>query len=407
MMKKFILKILLAVVLFIVAYFIYCVCWISKYNRCQEKMEVGIPENFQKEMPILRTPNGYFYLAAVVNKSYKDTFIIDTKATCLSRAYRLNKKKAQYWGIFPMPSANTYGQMSFLKVYNYNDISICGCDLNNPLFKCIPKTNGMYDQLFKDVIGKNVLERFKWKFDLDKGVLTVFSKKIKESSLGITKYKKLKNGIRDKGVILSSPYFSEECKFSMDLGYEGDVLINKEIFASLEKKQKYTKYLSYRMKNSIDTAYEFRNVPMTISGMKVPSSTIIYYPGNKRNLIGARFMERFNFALSYQGSQADNDDLFIQARENFHPILSGFCPDIGCDMRYRNGKCCITILKIDGMSQKMGVRIGDEVVSIDNHSVDLSEKSVQSGAVSLYLSDKKSVSIEIIRNGCHQIITIK
>jgi hypothetical protein len=407
MKKKVIIISVIAIISVVLAYFAYSIYWIAKFNQCQEKMESNIPTSFREEMPILRSPNGYFYLPAVVNKSYKDTFIIDTKASCLSRMERLQARKANYWGTFPVPSMNTYGQMSFLKVFNYRDISIAGCDLTSPLFKGIPQSNGMYDQLYRDVIGKNILERFRWKFNLDKGVLTVFSKKSDILKTEATGYTKVSDGLKDNGVVIKSPYLAEDCRFSMDLGYEGDICVSKEIFRHLAKSHKYTIYLNYRKENLVDTVYEFRHMPISISGIKLSDVTMVYYPSVKKNLVGAKFMGRFNFILSYSGPQSEKSDLYILSRNNSNLMTATYCPKIGCDFRYRNGKCCVTILEINGIAQKCGLKVGDKVISIDGNSVNLNEQNVQSGYVSSYLMNKINVKIKLVRNGKTKELILK
>ena len=43
------------------------------------------------------------------------------------------------------------------------------------VFTSVPKDNGMYNALYRTVLGRTIIENMGWKFDLDKNEMTLFS----------------------------------------------------------------------------------------------------------------------------------------------------------------------------------------------------------------------------------------
>ena len=114
------------------------------------------------------------------------------------------------------------------------------------MFKGISKSNAMYDLIMDhNVIGKDIIEQLFWKFSLDDEKIILFSKK---DSLLFCKetenYVKIENGLKDNSLFFSD--ISTQGNFMFDLGYGGEIMVNKKIFACLSDKFSSKRYLSTR-----------------------------------------------------------------------------------------------------------------------------------------------------------------
>ena len=122
----------------------------------------------------------------------------------------------------------------------------------------------------------------------------------------------------------------------------------------------------------------------------------VYYPLIDRNLLGVRFIERFNFILGYQKKNDTSwqEDLYIQPRN----LISGddefiFCPKIGFDVNVLGKEVFVTLLRIDKGGNKL--KVGDKVVEINNGEVSINIDSVASGNVTSYLQHQEKIRMKI------------
>jgi len=400
-MKYFIISILV-VLGAVFLYFIYGVYWTYTFNARQDTTGIGLPDTFRLELPLVRDMNGYFCITAKANDSQAKSFIIDTKATCLSKLERLQDLDANYWGRFPVPVKNTYGQQERFSLYEIDSLAIGSLILSKPLFKCISRTNALYDRLYKDVIGKDILRQFTWKFVLDDEKIILFSTKDQNMLRAESEnYIRIKNGLDNNNVVLSFPLLKKNAGFDFDMGYQGELSIDKELFESLASVTEYKKYVSCRVLEKIDTTYVINGVDIEWNGITVSNCVLRYYPMVNRNLIGVKFIGRFNFILGYQltESAGRSADLFIQLREkSSSPVSNTNSSNLGFDINPLNGNLFVTSLEIGGKAENAGLRIKDTVIGIDNGAINLSPETVLSGQVANHLSRKDTVTIKVKRD---------
>lgn len=399
--KMFILYIFILLILAFILFFIYCVNWTYKVNKWQNSIGVELPKKFKRTMQIQRDANGYFCINSQVDGIEK-SFILDTKATSMSRIENLRAMKADYWGTYPIPVKNLYGQQERLPLYKLGKLAICN-DLfcNSPLFKGISDSNVLYSILYKDVLGKDILRHFVWKFSIDDNNLTLLSNVDTLTLKDETKnYTKIEEGL-NSGVPLQFTSINYQCNFDFDLGFQGCISINKKIFELLRENNVFCeKYINQRVIGRVDTAYVFEHVNLKIMDLNISNCTLCYYPLIDRNLLGVRFIERFNFILGYQKKNDTSwqEDLYIQPRN----LISGddefiFCPKIGFDVNVLGKEVFVTLLRIDKGGNKL--KVGDKVVEINNGEVSINTDSVASGNVTSYLQYQEKIRMKIERNG--------
>lgn len=410
-MKKLFISVFVIALICIAIYFGYSVFWIYQLHAKQNTMGTNLPDHFKEIFSIKRDSNGYFCINGQLKNETDDSFIIDTKATSMARIEKLEKISANYWGSYPMPIKNVYGQQERLPLYEIQNLVVHNKKLYGPLFKGIKETNALYELLYKDVLGKDVLKNFSWKFSLDDGLVTLFSNKdgdmLKSESVG---FMKIPNGL-NRNIPLDILCMNYREKFEFDLGYQGCLSIEKDLFEELKLKLPCEKYLNERVKGRIDTAFVFNNIDIMIASITIPNCTLCYYPLVNRNLIGVRFSEKLNFILGYQFtviSSVLNEDLYIQKRKN-KDMGKGWivCPNIGFDLNILNGDVYLTMLKIGGKAEKVGLRIGDKILDIDSGAVKLDKNTVMSGITTSYLYKKQQIAVEVERSGKRTTFHIK
>lgn len=379
-----------------VAYFGYGVYWTYKLGVRQNTVGDNLPDRFRIEHPLQRDPNGYFLVTGKMNDR-EGVFILDTKATSMARTEVLNELDARHWGTYPVPVRNSYGQQEKLPLYELDSIAIGGQMLPAPLFKGISATNALHDLLYREMIGRDILKFFTWKFSLDEGKIILFSNKdtvlLKAEAQG---FRRIKNGLRSAPISLGFPDTAYTGNFDFDLGYQGEISIDEDLFHLLQAGIVPKKYLNARTADRTDTTYVFNDVTIKWDTITIAHSTLCYYPLVNRNLIGAKFMSRFNFILSYRRTE----DLYIQLRKDFPDrAIRPIYPDLGLDIDQLGGEPLVTFVEIGGKAEKAGVKIKDKVVEIDGGAIGLYPEKVISGETSAYLSGRQSVCLKVERDG--------
>jgi len=243
---------------------------------------------------------------------------------------------------------------------------------------------------------------FNRKFFLDEGTVILFSGKDQKMLHAESEnYVRIKNGLESNNVRLSFLQGEKSTGFYFDMGYQGKISIDKDLFESLANVLAYKKQLSCRTLERIDTTYVINAVDVELDGIQVPNCTLRYYPIVNRNLIGAGFIGRFNFILGYCQTESGgrSADLFIQpSSKNFFSTSTTDTSNLGFDINPLNGNLLITSLEIGGKAENAGLRVKDSVVEINNGVIDLSIKSVLSGQVANYLSHNQNMTIKVRRN---------
>lgn len=400
-MKIFIISISTILVLGLM-YFIYAISWIYRLNVKLDGVGNNLSDTFNIELPLLRDPNGYFCIMSKLDNLPKESFILDTRATSLARIETLQKMKARYWGTYPVFAKNTYGQMEKLSLYELKSLTIGKEKLQKPLFKGITKTNAIHNLLYKKVIGRDILQHFTWKFSLDENKLTLFSNKNNHQiQLKTQGFHLIKDGLIENKIILNSPLLSDSYKFSFDLGYQGEISIDKKIFQLLKDKSPCIKYLNARTSERIDTTYVFPGITIEWDGFQIPDCELRYYPLTNRNLIGVRFIEQFNFILGYQKSKEGprSSNLYIQPRKiNLIDTNNYSRSNFGFEIGLLNGTLQVTSIEIGGKAEQTGLKVKDKVIDIDQNSIHLDEEYVLSGQINNYLCSKSSILIKVKRD---------
>lgn len=380
-------------VLFILllAYIGYGIVWIYNFNTGQEAMFKDIPKDFYQKFPLIRDPNGYFGVVATMNGVHTDTLLLDTQASSsLAKPENLNQYGATYWGRKPIPTFNFYRQVYFSKIYEIDKVKIGNCALKGVLFNSVPKENGMYNALYRTVLGRTVIENMVWKFDIDKKEMILFPPQNKEALKQETEgFAFIKDGIN------KLPLYNEltdSLHLLLDLGSNYDIIIDKTTCEKLQKHYTPRRYINYRRVGLTDTIAEFRGITMYCNEIAVPHCTLIYIPTLNKNVAGQNFIGKINFVLV-------NHDLYVQQRTDTVSNYDSSFSELGLNINIREENICITSLEINGKAEKAGLKLGDKVISIEQGKVSIDNLSVQNGELEKHLQKAACLTFEIERNG--------
>jgi hypothetical protein len=236
-----------------------------------------LPDTFRVELPLDIDHEGYFCVTSQINHQDDMNFIIDTKAYCLAKEDELIALNANYWGRFPLATTNAIGQKSKLPLYSFNSFNIGSLSFKEPFFKGIPPDNYIYNIMYKKIVGVNVLNNLFWKFSIDDGQMILFSKK--DTGLlrkEVTGFYKIENGLRNHKIRLSFLQNQRQDKFIFDLGFRGEIEINKKSFNRLSKQLPHRKFLITQTSTQNDTAYVFDGVDVLWNGILIPDCQVIH-----------------------------------------------------------------------------------------------------------------------------------
>lgn len=391
------LKALLILFVAVFAYFVYLAIWTYRFNADQKKIVENIDAGFCQTSQIIRDPNGYLGIAATINGQHTDTLLFDTQAsTSLAKQETLDRYEAEYWRRKPMPTFNFYKQVYFSKLYRVNNINIGNCELKGVVFTSVPKDNGMYNALYRPVLGRTVMENMGWKFDMDKNEMTAFSlknkEKLRQEAEGFTLV---------EGGINNFPLYNEQTdslSLMLDLGSNYEILIDKDVYEKLRQRHDSRTYVNYRREGLTDTIAEFSGITMYCNGVAVPDCVLDYMPSINKNVAGNLFAGKMNFVLA-------GESLYVKQRIDTLSAVNGF-PALGLNIYVREGNVCVTALEINGLAEKSGLMLGDKVISVDNGAVGADIMSVSSGKLEKYIQQADSLTLEIERNGKRRVFNI-
>ena len=337
---------------------------------------------------------GWFSIDGKIND--EDTnFIIDTGTMMnLAKVETLKDWNAACWGIYPAKSQNAYGQKADISLYYPYCLKIQSLSLGSPLFEAISSDNHIYAFLPKPVIGEPLLKACCWKFSMDNKEIVLFAKQDRcLFEQEIKGYKELEMGISPKCELTIVP-LSKRCKMAVDLGFNGEIRINKQIFEQLSKQITFKKYLQLFDGTHIDTLFVAKQLDVQLAGFKVRGCQVVYSHRVNHCLIGSRFMQRFNFILAFGD---------FKKRLYLEPVNycqqdknKSFFSDYGFSMRKRE-IVQITLIEVGGLAKTAGLRLGDKVRSVDNGAFDLNTENLHDRLIK-YLQDKHEVNIEIERD---------
>ena len=384
-------KVLLVLLVIACAYFVYAVIWIYRFNAEQKKAVENIDSDFYQTSQLIRDPNGYFGIVATINNLCADTLLIDTQAsTSLAKQELLDKYEAEYWKRKPIPTFNFYKQAYFSKLYRVNEIGIGDCTLKEVVFTSVPKDNGMYNALYRTVLGRTIIENMGWKFDLDKNEMTLFSLEnknlLEREAEGFTL---VKNGINDLSLYGEQ---TDSLQLIFDLGSNYDMLIDQTVYEKLRKHQTPRRYAIFRREGLTDMVEEFQGITMYCNGIAIPDCTLDYIPSINKNVAGNIFAGKMNFILA-------GEDLYIKQRVDTIPTNQAKLSILGLSLNLRGNAICVTALEINGLAETVGLKLGDKVIAVDNGAIPVDAMSVSSGKLERYIQQTDSLTLEIERNG--------
>ena len=396
---RYIFRILSILFICVLIYLVYIIFWIRNFNVEQSKAVENISVDLHQTFPIIRDPNGCFGVVATVNDQYTDTLLFDTQAsTSLAKQEVLDRYEAEYWKRKPMPTFNFYKQVYFSKLYKVNDITLGNGKLEGVIFTSVPKDNGMYNALYRPVLGRAIMENIGWKFDLDSNEIVMFAPDNEQLLQHESKeFTLAKEGVNDLQLYSEQ---TDTLNVMFDLGSNYDIIIDKTVYEKLRKRQTPRMYTNYRREGLTDTIAEFHDITVFCNGIAIPDCTLSYIPSIDRNVAGNIFAGKINFILA-------NGDLYIKKRTDgaLQPIKDGL-PSLGLRLNVRNNTICVTALEINGLAEKAGLMLGDKVIAIDKGANEFDIMSVSSGRLESYIRQAKSLTLEIERNGERKIFVI-
>ncbi len=388
---RYLVRTLSALLICILIYFVYISIWVKNFNAEQRSAVENIDSEFIQTSPIIRDPNGYFGVAAIINGQYTDTLLFDTQAsTALAKQEILDRYEAEYWKRKPMPTFNFYKQVYFSKLYRVNNIQLGDCELKRVVFTSVPKDNGMYNTLYRPVLGRAIMGNIGWKFNMDSNEMTAFSLKnediLKQETEGFT---------LAKGGVNNLPMYSKQTDsldLMFDLGSNYDIIIDKNTYEKLRMSHSQRTYTNYRREGLTDTIAEFRGITMFCNGIVIPDCTLSYIPSIDKNVAGNIFAGKMNFILV-------GKNLYVKQCADILPTIHDGLSPLGLRINVRNNAVCVTALEINGLAEEAGLMLGDKVIAVDNGAINTDIMSVASGKLEKYIQQADGLTLEIERNG--------
>lgn len=388
---RYLVRTLSALLICILIYFVYISIWVKNFNAEQRSAVENIDSEFIQTSPIIRDPNGYFGVAAIINGQYTDTLLFDTQAsTALAKQEILDRYEAEYWKRKPMPTFNFYKQVYFSKLYRVNNIQLGDCELERVVFTSVPKDNGMYNTLYRPVLGRAIMGNIGWKFNMDSNEMTAFSLKnediLKQETEGFT---------LAKGGVNNLPLYSKQTDsldLMFDLGSNYDIIIDKNTYEKLRMSHSQRTYTNYRREGLTDTIAEFRGITMFCNGIVIPDCTLSYIPSIDKNVAGNIFAGKMNFILV-------GKNLYVKQCADILPTIHDGLSPLGLRINVRNNAVCVTALEINGLAEEAGLMLGDKVIAVDNGAINTDIMSVASGKLEKYIQQADGLTLEIERNG--------
>lgn len=380
---RYLVRTLSALLICILIYFVYISIWVKNFNAEQRSAVENIDSEFIQTSPI--------GVAAIINGQYTDTLLFDTQAsTALAKQEILDRYEAEYWKRKPMPTFNFYKQVYFSKLYRVNNIQLGDCELKRVVFTSVPKDNGMYNTLYRPVLGRAIMGNIGWKFNMDSNEMTAFSLKnediLKQETEGFT---------LAKGGVNNLPLYSKQTDsldLMFDLGSNYDIIIDKNTYEKLRMSHSQRTYTNYRREGLTDTIAEFRGITMFCNGIVIPDCTLSYIPSIDKNVAGNIFAGKMNFILV-------GKNLYVKQCADILPTIHDGLSPLGLRINVRNNAVCVTALEINGLAEEAGLMLGDKVIAVDNGAINTDIMSVASGKLEKYIQQADGLTLEIERNG--------
>ena len=107
--------------------------------------------------------------------------------------------------------------------------------LEGAIFTSVPKDNGMYNALYRPVLGRGIMENIGWKFDMDSNEMVMFAPDNEQLLQHESKeFTLAKEGVNDLQLYSEQTY---TVNVMFDLGSNYDIIIDKTVYEKLRKSQ--------------------------------------------------------------------------------------------------------------------------------------------------------------------------
>ncbi|OAV66005.1 hypothetical protein Barb6_02702 [Bacteroidales bacterium Barb6] len=388
-------------VLFVFTSVLLCACntYINikpmiKYEKYEKVEKEKMSDKFYMEFPMSINAYNYFLIPCKINSKHSVNLIVDNKCVSLMKEEQINAYNGKHWGNLPFKAKNAYGKKSAISLYKFDSFGINTYPFGSYLFKKIDRSYMFYDLAGDGVLGWNILYTACWKFSIDENLVKVFSE---NDSAAITKetagFQKIENGLTNKGVDLCIQALDKRHKFTLDLGYSGEIEIDNKLFNSMKKHYPYTTVKRLREDLDTSTVNIFENITLSLDTFIITNCQLVNRADFNGNYIGVEFMRRFNFILMYNdGKYMRQEHLYIKPvhtidSEKSDPYISKFGLNIG-----RRGDKAMIVSLIENGTEESFLQLGDEILDVDNGAFDLSTENMTKNFIS-YSIKKDSVSL--------------
>lgn len=386
--------------MFVLVVFSSCgVNGLVRYTNYSSRIERDLPDSFRIQTPFTLR-EGLFTIDGKINQK-NTNFIIDTGAEMnLAKIETLEAFDATFWGNHPAKSVNAYGQKSDVSLYYPNSLEIQGLLFERPLFEPIYPNNQIHNFLSRPVLGADLIKTLYWKFSMDNQSVVLFGKKDKSLlEREVKGYTKIEMGWMQRTDLTILP-MKESCRFIFDLGFNGEIRVDKQLYAKLSNRVKFKKYLQVYRDAAIDTVFLSEHVNVRWGGIEIKDCRVVHSPRVNYNFLGSRFMQRFNFVLAFESLKKT---VYIKPSDAFGSESTTSFSDFGFDISEKESME-VAPIEIDGLAEAAGLKLRDRVLSVDNGTFDLSLDNRHDRLIQ-YLRDKSNVSIQVERDG--EIIEIQ
>lgn len=384
------------VALLLIGVFYWDIDTIIRYGLYVDKQGKSLPEKYRVELPIAMDGN-WFIIPAYVN-GQSVSFVMDTHAQTMAAPSIVERLHLKPWNCRPRKLTNALGKTQYFPFFQSDSMRIQSLNLSRPLILGVPSDNYISQIAAMPVLGFDVLGLLRWKFDMDRQKMILFSQQdedeLKVQTNGFTR---IVDGIDGKSsfkIHSSSISFDAE----LDTGSANDIKVGNTTFAALSQQLPYRTYLKAKGDTECDTIHLFHGVTVDWGGLTVPDCDILHTSSLRDdNLFGALFMQRFNFVLAYGNS---GGDLYVKPVTSYRPkpylasiLKFGFALKKGAD-----GHIMIKSIEREGFCESAGLKLRDKVVSIDHGAFDLISYGL-SDRLNEYVQDRESLELVVEREG--------
>ncbi len=194
----------------------------------------------------------------------------------------------------------------------------------------------------------------------------------------------------------------KEYSFGFDTGFSGDIIFsekhsNKSIKSIPNKRVVYGGLIQVAGGGIISTTSETKNVDKVFltSDYTVDNIEMKMLPKNVENLVGLSFMQHYNWLLDYE-----EEKVYIQPRKKeYTPKEAGFYTNVlGAYFDESEMPVKIVLMVKGGNAEKSGLKIGDEVLSINGNEFPKISPCEIEDEIKQFIQNADEVIFKIQRN---------